>query len=112
DVADFAALGGEDALSPDDRATLARARSSPRVEHRDIRRLKLAPLRAAFERFVDAERRRDTERSRALRSYVSEQAWWIEDYALFRALHAREGERPWTEWSLDLERRETAAQRA
>jgi len=109
DVADFAALGGEGALSADDRATLARVRSAPRVEYRDIRRLKVAALRAAFERFVAAEWRRDTERARALRSYVSEQAWWVEDYALFRALHAREGERPWTEWSLDLQRREPAA---
>jgi 4-alpha-glucanotransferase len=109
DVAEFAALGGEGALSADDRATLARVRSAPRVEYRDIRRLKGASLRAAFERFVEAEWRRDTERARTLRSYVSEQAWWIEDYALFRALHAREGERPWTEWSLDLQRREPAA---
>jgi 4-alpha-glucanotransferase len=109
DVAEFEALGGEGALSADDRATLARVRSAPRVEYRDIRRLKVAALRAAFDRFVEAEWRRDTDRARALRSYVSEQAWWIEDYALFRALHAREGERPWTEWSVDLQRREPAA---
>jgi 4-alpha-glucanotransferase len=71
--------------------------------------LKLAHLRAAFGRFLDAEWRRDTERGRALRSYASEQAWWIEDYSLFRALHAREQERPWTEWAAELQRREPAA---
>jgi 4-alpha-glucanotransferase len=109
DVADFDALGGEPALSPDDRAALARVRSARRVEYRDVRRLKMAALRAAFDRFVDAEWRRDTARARALRSYVSEQAWWIEDYALFRALHAREGEQPWPQWSGDLQRREPAA---
>ena len=27
-----------------------------------------------------------------------EHAWWLDDYALFRALHARHEERPWTEW--------------
>ena len=46
---------------------------------------------------------------RAFRAFVSEQAWWIEDYSLFRAIHAREGERPWTEWPEALQRREPAA---
>jgi 4-alpha-glucanotransferase len=109
DVPDFAALGGEASLSADDRAALARVRSAPRIAYPDVRRLKLTALRAAFERFVEAEWRRDTDRAKALRSYVSEQAWWIEDYALFRALHAREGERPWTEWAADLQRREPAS---
>jgi 4-alpha-glucanotransferase len=53
--------------------------------------------------------KRDTDRSRALRSFVSEQAWWLEDYALFRALHARDGERAWFEWPEDLRRRDPAA---
>src|SRR5262249_24249153 len=109
DVPDFDALGGEAGLSADDRATLARVRASPRIEYRDVRRLKLTALRAAFARFVDAECGRDSERARTLRGYVSEQAWWIEDYALFRALHAREGERPWSEWAPELQRREPAA---
>src|SRR3989442_1504837 len=42
-------------------------------------------------------------------SCPSTSAWWIEDYAVFRALHAREGERPWTEWPEALQRREPAA---
>jgi len=109
DLPDFDALGGEDALSPDDRETLTRVRASPRIEYHDVRRLKMTWLRAAFQRFVEAEWRRDSPRARALKSYVSEQAWWIEDYALFRALHAREGERPWTEWPSELQRREPAA---
>ena len=43
------------------------------------------------------------------RAFIAEQAWWIEDYGLFRALHAREGERPWTAWPADLQRLEPAA---
>ncbi len=108
-VPDFAALGGEGALSAADQAALAAVRASRRVEHATVRRLKQSALRAAFERFVDAEWRRDTERARSLRFYLSEQAWWIEDYSLFRALHAREGERPWTTWPQELQRREPAA---
>ena len=41
--------------------------------------------------------------------FLSEQAWWIEDYALFRAIHVHEGERPWTEWPEALQRREPSA---
>ncbi len=108
-VPEFQALGGEPSLPPADRDTLAEVRGAPRVNHAGVRRLKQSALGAAFERFVDAEWRRDTDRARALRAYLSEQAWWIEDYSLFRALHAREAERPWTEWPPDLQRREPAA---
>ena len=52
---------------------------------------------------------RETDRDRALRTFVTEQAWWIEDYSLFRAIHAREQERPWTEWPEKLQRREPLA---
>ena len=29
-----------------------------------------------------------------MKAFVAAQAWWIEDYSLFRAIHAREDERP------------------
>jgi 4-alpha-glucanotransferase len=108
-VPEFEALGGEAALSPGDREALSDVRCAKRIDHRTVRRLKYTALRAAFERFLEAEWRRDTTRARALRSYVSEQAWWVEDYSLFRALHVREHERPWTEWPVELQRREPAA---
>src|SRR5471030_1515372 len=78
DVAEFAALGGEAALAPADRDALALVRGARRVNHDAVRRLKQTALRAAFERFVEAEWRRDTERARSLRAYLREQAWWIE----------------------------------
>ncbi|MBI3491540.1 MAG: 4-alpha-glucanotransferase [Acidobacteria bacterium] len=106
EVADFAALGGEAALASTDRETLAAIRHATRIDYRAIRRLKQSAQRAAFERFVDAEWRRESDRARELRTFVSEQAWWIEDYALFRALHGREGDdRPWTEWPPALRHR-------
>jgi 4-alpha-glucanotransferase len=108
-VPEFEALGGESSLPPGDRDAIAEVRAAPRIAHQPIRRLKLAALRASFERFLEAEWRRDSERGRSLRSWVSEQAWWIEDYSLFRALHAREHERPWTEWPAELQRRDPSA---
>src|SRR6266480_1411035 len=50
-VADFDALGGEDAMTMADRAELAAVRCAPRVEYHRVRRLKQTALRAAFERF-------------------------------------------------------------
>jgi 4-alpha-glucanotransferase len=109
DVPDFEAIGGEAALESADRTALAAVRGSARVDHRTVRRLKHDALRASFDRFVEAEWRHDTDRARQLRAFVSEQAWWVEDYSVFRAIHAREGERPWTEWPIALQRREPAA---
>src|SRR5262249_47242968 len=63
----------------------------------------------AYERSLEPDGNIDTERGLSLRGWIAEQAWWIEDYSLFRALHAREQERPWTEWPLELQRREPSA---
>jgi 4-alpha-glucanotransferase len=108
-VAEFIALGGEAALSASDRETLTAVRLARRIEHRAVRALKRRALRAAFERFLEREWQSGGERGRAFQMYVSEQAWWLEDYALFRALHAREHERPWTEWPQALQRRDPPA---
>ena len=108
-VAEFAALGGEAALAPDEREALAAVRRAPRIEFEAVRRLKRRVLRASFERFLETEWRSGSARDRALQAYVNEQAWWLEDYGLFRALHARDGERAWTAWPESLQRREPPA---
>lgn len=108
DVPEFAAMGGEAALGSSDRDLLGQVQRAPRIEYASVRRLKQGSLRMAFEWFWNVEWRHDTARARALKTFVNEQAWWIEDYALFRAIHAREGERPWTEWPAGLARREPA----
>jgi len=108
-VEDFAAIGGEASMLADDRAALDAARVSKRIDYVQVRRLKRVALGGSFARFVDAEWKRDSERARDFRTFVAQQAWWIEDYSLFRAIHAREGERPWSEWPHELQQREPAA---
>jgi 4-alpha-glucanotransferase len=108
-VAEFVELGGEAALSTADVDTLRAVRASSRVEFQAVRGLKQRALRASFERFLEHEWRSGSERDRALQAYVNAQAWWLEDYALFRALHTREHERAWTEWPEALQRREPTA---
>jgi 4-alpha-glucanotransferase len=108
DVPEFAAAGGDDTLSAADRESLEAVRCAPTIQYEEIRRLKRAALRTAFDRFNRLEWRHDTSRARELRAFASEQAWWIEDYALFRAIHSSQDERPWTEWPASLQRREPA----
>ncbi len=109
EVPEFVALGGEGSLSADDRAALVDARQAGAVDYATVRRLKYTALGAAFDRFYQQEWRRDTPRAAALREFLASQAWWIEDYALFRALHAAERERPWTSWPVDLQHRQPEA---
>ena len=108
-VPEFAAIGGEITLPSADRALLDEARRSSRVEYQPIRRLKDAAFALSFERFCEEEWRRDTARAVSLRAFIASQAWWLDDYALFRAIHRREQERPWTEWPELLRRRDPDA---
>jgi 4-alpha-glucanotransferase len=108
-VPEFDAVGGEASLTAADRERLDAVRRTSRIDHATVRALKHGALRAAFERFVDREWRCDTARAAAFRRFLSEQAWWIEDYSLFRAIHAREREQAWTAWPEALQKREPAA---
>lgn len=108
-VDDFCALGGEASLDPDVRDRLAALRASPRVAYTAVRAVKHLALRSAFARFRDVELAGGTRRAAAFRAWARAQQWWLDDYALFRALHARHGERAWTDWPEPLQRRDPAA---
>ena len=98
DVPEAAHAGGEAGLDTAARESLERSRRAPRVDYPAVRRLKQTTLAAAFDRFHDLDLTRDGPRSRAFKTFVTAEAWWLDDYALFRAIHDREGSRPWTEW--------------
>ncbi len=108
-IPDVAANGGSRSLGADDAEELGRVRGAASVQYAPVRRLKEAVLRPACRRFIDAEIRRDTARARAFAAFLAEQSWWIDDYALFRAIHSSEGERPWMTWPDALRRRERPA---
>ena len=109
DVEDFGALGGEAALDPADRLALDAARSAATVQYALVRQVKGAALRLAFDRFDDVEWRRDSNRARAFRAFLEQQAWWLDDYALFRSLLAHHGGRSWQQWPEPLRRRDADA---
>ncbi len=109
DVDEFAAAGGEAALSGHDRATLERARHSASVAYADVRRIKWRALRTAFDRFDRHEWRTQSSRAEAFRDFVERERWWLDDYSLFRALHDEHSGRYWREWDTSLRDREPRA---
>ncbi len=102
EVPELAAIGGEASLDAADRKRLDAARRSPIVDYEAVRALKHAALGRAFDQFVDAMMNRagtTSLRARAFRSFDRAAAWWLDAYALFRAMHDENGGADWREWS-------------
>src|SRR3954463_16249042 len=108
-VPDLQALGGEALLTEDERATLARARESSSVDYGAVRAIKIRGLRAAFDHFRATEWNANSRRAHRLKLFLDRSRWWLDDYTLFRALHAREEGRYWREWPEPLRDRVPAA---
>jgi 4-alpha-glucanotransferase len=108
-VDDFTAIGGEAALEPELRTRLDAARRATSIDYATVRDLKQTALRRSFARFLDAEWRPGTSRASALRAFIETQAWWLDDYALFRALQVRHGDRVWHDWPEALRTRHPEA---
>lgn len=98
DVPDFNGLGAELALDGPEQAEVRRLRESPRIEYGSIRRLKQKWLRRSFARFLQLEVARGSPRSARFNAFVRAQSWWLDEYALFRSLHALHDEWPWMKW--------------
>lgn len=108
-VPDFRELGGEAALPPQERRDLDRARESPSVAYETIRRLKDRWLRRCFERFRASGAADAGERAEDLRRFREEQAHWLHDYTLFRALKEVYGLGGWRGWPAPLRDRRPEA---
>lgn len=102
DVPEFAALGGEAALPAEERARLAHVRATSRVDFVNVQQVKRVALRAAFDRFLDHDCRHESPRARAFAAFVARERWWLDAYALFRAIHAAQRELPWWQWPESL----------
>ena len=109
DLPEFEAGGGEAALSSSQRDRLEALRRTTVVHHPDVRALKNEVLRAMFDVFAERDWRRGSQRARQMQAYVERERWWLDDYALFRALHARNDARHWLEWEAPLRDRDAAA---
>ncbi len=108
-VPDFAGLGGEHALDGAETAEIARLRQLPRVEYSSIRWMKEKWLRRSFDRFLKLEVARGTPRAIRFDAFTREQGWWLDEYALFRSLHALHDGQPWMTWPEPLSRADAKA---
>jgi 4-alpha-glucanotransferase len=112
---DFRAAGGRDALTPEQRATFGRVRAAPVVRWDEVRALKQAALWRCFKIFekqgLGAEGSQSQRGSRTGEFYefVRRHADWIEDYALYAALHDDMGGQEWQRWPEALRRRDPGA---
>ena len=109
DVPEFAAAGGEASLSADERRLLGVVRDANQIAYDDVRTLKQAVLRAAFDRFDREHPDGETPRAKALTAFEARESDWLEDYTLFRALRDRFDAKPWWEWPDDLSARRPSA---
>src|SRR5436190_1422432 len=83
EVEDFVEIGGEAALEPELRTRLDAVRIAPRIQYTAVRALKDTALRRCFARFQQVDLAGGTRRAAAFRAYVTEQGWWLNEYALF-----------------------------
>jgi 4-alpha-glucanotransferase len=77
-----------------------------RVDFERVHKTKEIVLGKAFARY---QRTTDTELRSAFETFAEQNASWLDDYALFRALKSAHAGRAWHEWDRPLVGRETAA---
>ena len=109
DVEDFHEVGGEQGLDHGARRELERVRHLPAIDYRGVRALKNGVLRRCFAHFVEREWASGTRRAAALKAFIAEQGWWLDDYALYRAVKAQQQERAWSDWPEPLRSRDAGA---
>ncbi len=80
--------------------------SEERVEFQRVEEFKRPLLKRAFDRFINSSGAHLHEEFQAFARYA---AWWLDDYALFRALKDTHDQRAWNEWEPELVRREPQA---
>jgi 4-alpha-glucanotransferase len=106
---DLGASGEGARLEERDRAVLDEVRQAARVEYGLVRRLKQRALARAFERFSRVEQPARTARAEAFAAYCEDQAWWLDDFALFCAVRHELHGAPWWQWPAALRDRDAEA---
>lgn len=108
-VEDFQRAGGLDALDSGARASLEVARASAHINYAAVRHAKGRALDIAFESFYRNEWAAQTTRAAELAGYAPIEGWWLDDYALYRALSRQVGTGDWTKWPAEMRDRDAGA---
>jgi 4-alpha-glucanotransferase len=81
-------------------ASLLAELRSGRVNYPKVRALKRRLLEAAFDNFLQRQFNLETERANQFRAFLTENADWVTEYALFRVLMEENGNTPaWHDWT-------------
>lgn len=89
---------GSGHLPPALQAELRQLRAASAIPYARVRALKERCLQLAWSRFALTEVPRRTERVLAFESFCARESWWLDDYAVFRALLDVQEQRAWWEW--------------
>lgn len=92
---EWQALGGEEALTEDERAGLRTVRGAKHIHYPTVFALKSRAFELAFAHF---ERGEDAARQQAFDAWQAAENGWLTDYALFCALSEEHRHLPWWEW--------------
>ena len=106
---EFVEAGGEPSLPGEERARLAEARQSARVDFATVRALKTRVLQDAFARFAERDWQGNSARAGQFAEFIDCSSSWLDDYALFRALHDERKGRAWLEWEAPIRHRDAGA---
>ena len=88
---------------------MVKASPSGRVDYGEARRVKMPLLRKAAIAFLESK---GPER-KAYEKFISDEAWWLDDYALFQSIADAEGDSRWfSEWPEKLRNRDAEAMEA
>jgi 4-alpha-glucanotransferase len=99
-------LGGE--LTAEERGKLEQARGDERVDFSLVRAAKRSALQRAWDHFKGGELRLGSSRAKAFQRFREEHRPWLEDWALYRALHDRR-QKSWRDWEPPLRERDPGA---
>ena len=80
--------------------------ASDRIDFEAVRSLKTSLLDRAFEQFGEHA---SSSLASDFDEFSKRTSWWLDDFALFRAIKTAQGEREWTAWDSELASRDTAA---
>jgi 4-alpha-glucanotransferase len=106
---DFRESGGVAALAVEGRGEVDEARRAQGVQYATVRAAKARAFRAAYDRFAASELHAGSARANDFGAFVEREGWWLESYALFRALHDEHAGRYWREWDGPLRDRDPEA---
>jgi 4-alpha-glucanotransferase len=109
EVPEFLEAGGASSLAPRDREALACAKEARAVDFRTVRAVKALALHESFALFRGRHRGTGSGRDVGFRDFAAQERWWLDDYALFRALHDENRGQYWRDWDPALRDRDPAA---